>query len=443
MIFFGKQAYTVNAIARRSFKHERAFIKRCLQRISNDLKQYEIKEKKHDKVVKAKGNVLTNIKTHMQRKENENANFLEVLENTNVLINGTGTFIRCDKAKELPYARIVFKPKNYDKLEEFINYLEKKNIISEFDIYFFEEPLENIKLTREQNKKEIFINIREIFKNNKNVKRADKIKDLEKKHINSLYLYNIQRYEANEDPSAFLIDKKRLTKEEYRYQYISTILPYICFTFMLFFPHFLICMFIPYIKEKNEKQKKICQVLQEKQKIHTYKEIKPEQIIHFIDNNIKTILLFYNSNVFFNTYMKPLLMDLSQILKNNQVDVNIAGIDTNKYKIPQNILKDFNENLAPLIYFILPYQYDNDCAVLKIEQPFSIATIFLQINPHVYIPKKAYPQIQALDELGNKLKRCIFEQEIFGSKKGEIIYDYGSEIAYLFCMQLNNEDKLF
>lgn len=80
---------------------------------------------------------------------------------------------------------------------------------------------------------------------------------LEKQNIQSLYYYNIQRYQHNKDPSSFLIDRRRLTKEEYIYQFISSILPYICFSFMLFFPHILICLYIPYIKKKNEKTKRI------------------------------------------------------------------------------------------------------------------------------------------------------------------------------------------
>lgn len=444
MTIFYRHITTIRSFLKRSYKNEVAFVGIKFQRFTSDTnKKQMIETKDEGKVEKKTAGFMNHLKGEKEKqKEIENISFLEVLKNTNVLINNTGIFTR-DKSKGLIYDRILFKPKNYENLTEFISYLEKNNIKQHFDIYFYDEPLENIKLTRKQNKKEIFIDLKEVIENNKKLKWYDKKKDLVKKNINSLFHYNIQRYEANEDPSSFLIDKKRLTKEEYTYQYISTVLPYICFIFMLFFPHFLLCIFIPYIKEKNEKQKKICEIIQQKQKIHTYKEIKPDQIINFIDNNIKTIVLFYNSNIFFNTYVKSLLSDLSRILKNSAVSVNIVGIDTAKYIIQQNILKDLNENLFPLIYFILPFHYDNDSAVLKLEKPISVSNIVSQISPYVHVPKKVYHQIQALDALGNKLKRCIFEQDILNSKKGEIIYDYGSEIAHMFCMQINDEDKLF
>ncbi|CRH02766.1 conserved Plasmodium protein, unknown function [Plasmodium relictum] len=372
----------------------------------------------------------------------EYENFLKVLQNNNIIINEIGKFVLVKKNSNLLYDRILFNPSNFDKLVEFVQFLEKNEIKNDFDIYFYEESLSNIKLNRDQNKKEIFINIKNIMENKK-IKSDEKKTYLEKKNINSLYYYNIQRYEDNVDPSSFLIDRKRLTKEEYTYQYISTILPYICFTFMLFFPHFLICLFIPHIKKKNEKQRELCKILQIKQNIHSYKDIKPEHITSIIDNNIKTIVFFYSNNIFLNMYIKSLLVDLSKIFKDNSISVNIVGIDISKYNIQYNMIKDFNENLFPLIYFILPYHYDNDSAVLKIEKPLTVENIVSQIKDFIHIPQSTYNQIKTLDNIGSKLKRCVFKHEIMNKKKEDIIYDYGSEIAHLSCLIFNNKELFY
>ncbi|SBT49601.1 conserved Plasmodium protein, unknown function [Plasmodium ovale wallikeri] len=375
-----------------------------------------------------------------QVKLKENEDVLKFLQNRDlsVDINKMGSFVLVKENKHLLYDRIVYKPKSYDKLREFINLLEKEGIINNFDLYFYEEMLSNIKLNRNQNKKEIFIDIRDIMKDKK-IKSYEKKTYLQKKNINSLYYYNIQRYEHNEDPSSFLIDKRRLTKEEYTYQYISTILPYICFTFMLFFPHFLICLYIPYIKKKNENQKKLCKILQFKQNIHSYKDIKPEHITNIIDNNVKTIVFFYNNDIFLNKYVKSLMVDLSKIFKRNSIPVNVVGVDTSKHNIPYNVMKDIHQNLFPLLYFILPYHYDNDSAVLKIEKPLTLENILSQIKDFVHIPGNTFLQIKDLSNRSSRLKKCIFEHEIMNKKKEDILYEYGSEIAHLSCMQLCNK----
>ncbi|KAI4835047.1 hypothetical protein MKS88_005730 [Plasmodium brasilianum] len=383
-----------------------------------------------------------------QVKPKENEDVLKVLRRNNFPLNinfnkiGTFTVFKGGGGEgggeNLLYDRIICQPSSYEQLEKFIHILEKEEIINSFDIYYYEDMLSNIKLNRAQNMREIFINVKEIMENKK-IKNDEKKKFLEKKNINSLYYYNIQRYEHNVDPSSFLIDKKRLTKEEYTYQYISTALPYICFIFMLFFPHFLICFYIPYIKKKNEGQRKLCQILQFKQNIHSYKDIKPEQVINVIDNNVKTIIFFYNNNIFLNMYIKSLMVDLSKIFKSNYVPVNVVGIDTSKYGIHYNVLKDVNENLFPVLYFILPYHYNNDSAVLKIEKPLTLENILSQIKDFVHVPRTAFHQIKELNTLNSKLKKCIFEHEIMRKRKEDILYEYGSEVAHLSCLHYSDK----
>lgn len=319
---------------------------------------------------------------------------MNILENNGVVLNKIGNFIVVKEDMNLLYERIIFNPVNYERVIEFIQMLDKNNLRQDFDIYYYEDSLRNIKLNRDQNKKEIFINIKEILEKGKKIKNDEKKNYLEKQNIQSLYYYNIQRYQHNKDPSSFLIDRRRLTKEEYIYQFISSILPYICFSFMLFFPHILICLYIPYIKKKNEKQKELCKILQLKQNIHSFKDIKPENILQIIDNNVKTVVFFYNHNIFLNMYIKSLMIDLSKIFKYNSIPVNIVGIDVSKYNIQSNVLKDFNHNLFPLLYFILPYHYENDSAVLKIEEPLTTENILLQLRDFVHIPKGTFDQIK-------------------------------------------------
>ncbi|CDU20855.1 conserved Plasmodium protein, unknown function [Plasmodium yoelii] len=356
-----------------------------------------------------------------------------------VTSNTIGSFQIVKKNNNFEFSRILYKPDNYEKLKEFIKVIEKnEKIINDYDIYYHEENLNNIKLNRNQEKNEIFINIEDILKDKK-IASYEKKNYLEKKKINNLYYYNIQRYKENSDPSSFLIDKRRLTKSEYRYQYISAILPYICFAFMLFFPHFLICLYIPYIKEKNKKHREICKMIQIKQNIHLYKDIKTDQITNILDNNIKTIILFYNSKLFLNKYIKSLMIDLSKIFKNYSIPINIVGIDTSIQNIPYNVIKDINNNHFPLIYFILPYHYDNDSAVLKIENPFSLEHVIFQIKNFVYIPEAVVRQVKELTIKSKLLKRCIFDHEIVGNKKEDILYEYGTELAHLSCLQYNNK----
>ncbi|CRG96976.1 conserved Plasmodium protein, unknown function [Plasmodium gallinaceum] len=422
MLIFNKSFHKIKDILKCSYKRKNIYISfQCI--CSNNI------EKTPSKQVKS-----------VQLKEYED--FVKVLQNNSIIINEIGKFVLIRKNSNLLYDRILFNPSSFDRLMEFVHFLEKNEVKSDYDIYFYEESLSNIKLNREQNKKEIFINIKEILKNKK-MKNNEKKEYLEKKNINSLYYYNIQRYEDNLDPSSFLVDRRRLTKEEYTYQYISTILPYICFTFMIFFPHFLICLFIPHIKKKNERQKELCKILQIKKNIHSYKDINPEHIINIIDNNVKTIVFFYNNNIFLNMYLKSLLVNLSEIFKNNSISINIVGIDVSKYNIRYNIIKDFNENLFPLIYFILPYHYDNDSAVLKIEKPLSIENIVSQLRNFVHIPENAYKQIKALDDIGRKLKKCVFEYEIMNKNKEDILYDYGCEVAHLSCLLFNDKGLFY
>ncbi|SOV79416.1 conserved Plasmodium protein, unknown function [Plasmodium sp. gorilla clade G3] len=364
---------------------------------------------------------------------------LNVLENNGVGLNKIGNIIVVKEDMDLLYERIIFNPVNYETLIEFIQMLEKSNLRKDFDIYYYEDSLRNIKLNRDQNKKEIFINIKEILEKENKIKNDEKKNYLEKQNIRSLYYYNIQRYQHNKDPSSFLIDRRRLTEEEYTYQFVSSILPYICFSFMLFFPHILICLYIPYIKKKNQKQKELCKILQLKQNIHSFKDIKPANILQIIDNNVKTVVFFYNHNIFLNMYIKSLMVDLSKIFKYNSIPVNIVGIDVSKYNIQSNVLKDFNHNLFPLIYFILPYHYDNDSAVLKIEEPLTTENILLQLMDFVHIPKGTFDQIKDLNKVSSKLKKCIFEHDIMNKNKGDILYDYGCEVAHLSCLKNNNK----
>ncbi|CXJ25168.1 conserved Plasmodium protein, unknown function [Plasmodium berghei] len=376
-------------------------------------------------------------------------NLLKILTNKNITSNNVTTnsdivntienFRIFEKKNSLEFDRIIYKPDNYEELKEFVKGIEKnEKIINDYEIYYYEENISNIKLNRNQEKNEIFINIEDILKDKK-ISSYEKKNFLEKKKINNLYYYNIQRYEENSDPSSLLIDKRRLTKSEYRYQYISTILPYICFAFMLFFPHFLICLYIPYIKEKNKKHREICKVIQIKQNIHLYKDIKTDNITSILDNNIKTIVLFYNSKLFLNKYIKSLMIDLSRIFKNNSIPINIVGIDTSIQNIPYNVIKDINHNHYPLLYFILPYHYDNDSAVLKIENPFALENILFQIKDFVYIPETVIQQVKELSIRTKLLKKCIFEHEILGNKKEDILYEYGSELAHFSCLQYNNK----
>ncbi|SOV23882.1 conserved Plasmodium protein, unknown function [Plasmodium sp. DRC-Itaito] len=364
---------------------------------------------------------------------------LNVLENNGVDLKKIGNFLVVKENMNLLYERIIYNPENYEKLIELIQMLEKNNLRKDFDIYYYEDSLWDIKLNRDQNKKEIFINIKEILEKENKIKKDEKKKYLEKENIYSLYYYNIQRYQHNKDPSSFLIDRRRLSKEEYTYQFISSILPYICFSFMLFFPHILICLYIPYIKKKNQKQKELCKILQLKQNIHSFKDIKPENILQIIDNNVKTVVFFYNHNIFLNMYIKSLMVDLSKIFKYNSIPVNIVGIDVSKYNIQSNVLKDFNHNLFPLLYFILPYHYDNDSAVLKIEEPLTTENILLQLMDFVHIPKDTFDQIKDLNKISGKLKKCIFEHDIMNKNKGDILYDYGCEVAHLSCLKNNNK----
>lgn len=143
-----------------------------------------------------------------------------------------------------------------------------------------------------------------------------------------------------------------------------------------------------------KKQKELCKILQLKQNIHSFKDIKPENILQIIDNNVKTVVFFYNHNIFLNMYIKSLMIDLSKIFKYNSIPVNIVGIDVSKYNIQSNVLKDFNHNLFPLLYFILPYHYENDSAVLKIEEPLTTENILLQLRDFVHIPKGTFDQIK-------------------------------------------------
>ncbi|EAA21829.1 hypothetical protein [Plasmodium yoelii yoelii] len=195
-------------------------------------------------------------------------------------------------------------------------------------------------------------------------------------------------------------------------------------------------------------------MIQIKQNIHLYKDIKTDQITNILDNNIKTIILFYNSKLFLNKYIKSLMIDLSKIFKNYSIPINIVGIDTSIQNIPYNVIKDINNNHFPLIYFILPYHYDNDSAVLKIENPFSLEHVIFQIKNFVYIPEAVVRQVKVCTttkvekmekvekELTIKsklLKRCIFDHEIVGNKKEDILYEYGTELAHLSCLQYNNK----
>ncbi|GAW83715.1 hypothetical protein, conserved [Plasmodium gonderi] len=417
----------------------RSALKRRYQR--KNIFLFSFKQLSHKNVVKKK-NCTDQVKA-------DPSNFFKVLQNEHFLpenMDKLGTFTCLKERQNLIYERVIFKPTSYVKLCQFVQMLEKENFLNEFDIYFFEENLDEIKLNRNQNRKEIFIDVKHMGID-KNItlgrsiqqKNCKPIEFLQKYNIQPLLYYNIQRYEANEDPSSFLIDRKRLTKGEYRYQYVSTILPYICFTLMLFFPHFLIFLYIPYIKKKNEKQRQLCKIFQIKQNIHLYKDIKPEYLQNIIDNNMKTLVLFYNNEIFMNMHVKSLMIDLSKILKKNSIPVNVIGIDTSKYNIRYNVTNDFEETLFPVLYFVLPYHYDNDSAVFQIKTPLTLENICLQMKDFVHVPPPVFRQIQDLSKLSGKLQKCIFEHEVMNKKKEEILYDYGTEIAHLSCLHLNSK----
>ncbi|CAA9991130.1 conserved Plasmodium protein, unknown function [Plasmodium knowlesi strain H] len=379
---------------------------------------------------------------------------LEILQNDelpSVIMDQVGTFTRMKEKQNLLYERILFKPTSFSTLSHFMEMIEKENLRREFDMYFYDEDFHKIKLNRDQNRKELFIDIRGvhpekhkslggIYNPDGSVKtKCTTTQLLQKYSVEALHYYNIQRYEPNQDPSSFLIDKRRLTKEEYRYQYVSTILPYICFTLMLFFPHALICLYIPYMKEKNEKQRKICKFFQIKQHVHMYKDIRPEHLQNVIDNNVKTLVFFYNNEIFMNMRMKSLMVDLSRILKKNSIPVNVVGVDTAKHNIRYGVAKDFEEVLFPVIYLICPYHYDNDSGVFRIEGPLTLESICSQIAQFVHVPRNAFSQMRDLTRLSDNLQKCIFEHEVMNQKKDQILYDYGTEIAHLSCLHLNGQ----
>ncbi|EUD66053.1 hypothetical protein C922_03523 [Plasmodium inui San Antonio 1] len=378
---------------------------------------------------------------------------LEILQNDElplVIMDKVGTFTRLKEKQNLLYERIIFKPTSFSALSHFMEMMKKESLLSQFDMYFFEEEFHKMKLTRGQNRRELFIDIRGVHREKHSslemstldgsVKTKCTASELLKKYsVEPLYYYNIQRYEPNEDPSSFLIDRRRLTKEEYTYQYVSTILPYICFTLMLFFPHVLICLYIPHVKEKNEKHRKLCRLFQIKQHVHMYKDIRPEHLQNVIDNNVKTLVFFYNNEVFMNMHVKSLMVDLSRILKKNSVPVNVVGIDTAKHSIRYGVAKDFEEVLFPVIYFICPYQYQNDSGVLRIEGPLTLENICAQIAQFVHVPRNAFSQMRDLTRLSDNLQRCIFEHEVMNRRRDQILYDYGTEIAHLSCLHLNGQ----
>ncbi|ANQ11078.1 Uncharacterized protein PCOAH_00053400, partial [Plasmodium coatneyi] len=379
---------------------------------------------------------------------------LEILQNDElppVVMDKVGTFTRLKEKQNLLYERILFKPTSFSTLSHFMQMMEKENLLSQFDVYFFEEDFQKFKLNRAQSGKELFIDIRGVDQPKQislggmstldgSVKTKCTTTQLLKKYgVEPLHYYNIQRYEPNEDPSSFLIDKRRLTKEEYTYQYVSTILPYICFTLMLFFPHVLICLYIPHMKEKNEKQRKLCKLFQIKQHVHMYKDIRPEHLQNVIDNNVKTLVFFYNNEIFMNMRMKSLMVDLSRILKKNSIPVNVVGVDTAKHSIRYGVAKDFEEVLFPVIYLICPYHYDNDSGVFRIEGPLTLESICAQIAQFVHVPRNAFSQMRDLTRLSDNLQRCIFEHEVMNQKKDQILYDYGTEIAHLSCLHLNGQ----
>ncbi|GAB69168.1 hypothetical protein PCYB_145970, partial [Plasmodium cynomolgi strain B] len=386
----------------RSLAHNllRSVLKQRLQR-----KKYlfvSIQEFSHNNVME-KIACTGQAKTDTSTKE-----LLEILQNDElptVIMDKMGTFTRLKEKQNLLYERILFKPTSFSTLSHFMQMMKKGNLLTEFDMYFFEEDFHKMKLNRGQNKKELFIDIRGVDREKHSslgmstqhgsVKTSCTTTQLLKQYnVEPLYYYNIQRYEPNEDPSSFLIDKRRLTKEEYTYQYVSTILPYICFTLMLFFPHVLICLYIPHVKEKNEKHRKMCKLFQVKQHVHMYKDIRPEHLQNIIDNNMKTLVFFYNKDIFMNMHVKSLMIDLSKILKKNSVPVNVVGVDTAKHSIRYGVSTDFEEVLFPAIYFICPYHYDNDSGVFRIEGPLTLESICAQISHFVHVPRNAFGQMR-------------------------------------------------
>ncbi|SCO70096.1 conserved Plasmodium protein, unknown function [Plasmodium vivax] len=361
-----------------------------------------------------------------------------------------GTFTRLKEKQNLLYERILFKPTSFSSLSHFMQMMQKEDLLTEFDIYFFGEDFNKMKLNRGQNKRELFIDIRGVNREGNSSlgmppldgsvnPKCETTQLFKKYNVESLHYYNIQRYEPNEDPSSFLIDRRRLTKEEYTYQYVSTILPYLCFTLMLFFPHFLICLYIPHVREKNEKQRKLCRLFQVKQHVHLYKDIRPEHLQNVIDNNVKTLVFFYNRDIFMNMHVKSLMVDLSKIFKKNSIPVNVVGVDTAKHSIRYSVARDFEEVLFPVIYFICPYHYHNDSGVFRIEGPLTLQSVCAQIAPFVHVPRDVFSQMRDLTCLSDNLQRCIFEHEVMNGRRDQILYDYGTEVAHLSCLHLNGQ----
>lgn len=101
---------------------------------------------------------------------------MNILENNGVVLNKIGNFIVVKEDMNLLYERIIFNPVNYERVIEFIQMLDKNNLRQDFDIYYYEDSLRNIKLNRDQNKKEIFINIKEILEKGKKIKNDEKKK---------------------------------------------------------------------------------------------------------------------------------------------------------------------------------------------------------------------------------------------------------------------------
>mmetsp|Transcript_23023 Transcript_23023/g.65900 ORF Transcript_23023/g.65900 Transcript_23023/m.65900 type:complete len:256 (-) Transcript_23023:147-914(-) len=165
----------------------------------------------------------------------------------------------------------------------------------------------------------------------------------------------VDRYLPPVDPSRFLVEPDKLTREEQRFQVFFAAFPWLTFLAMLSAPFALVATLLPRLDEKAR-----ASLASESEELLRLFRVPEFAIVPFralvdvIERPLHSLIVFFHRDVFGTYALLPLLVDLARLFRSQNLPVAVVAVDLAGSDVPDTHRKKFPPALSPFSRCCVP-----------------------------------------------------------------------------------------
>jgi len=228
----------------------------------------------------------------------------------------------------------------------------------------------------------------------------------------------VDRYLPPVDPSRFLVEPDKLTREEQRFQVFFAAFPWLTFLAMLSAPFALVATLLPRLDEKAR-----ASLASESEELLRLFRVPEFAIVPFralvdvIERPLHSLIIFFHRDVFGTYALLPLLVDLARLFRNHNMPVAVVAVDLAGSDVPDTHRKKFPPGLSPFMQVLCPYSQSGEPGLLDHDGPWNAVEIVKTVESQVNIPdtQHVYRDARRLDEITERLTDCLFQLDFIDS----------------------------